>query len=196
MPWPDEVTLENERARLEPLRPEHAAGLAEAVKEGELWRLWYTKVPAPDEMSQEIERRLALRQTGMMAPFAVRDADGRLVGMTTYCNIDPRSPRVEIGYTWYGRSVQRTALNTACKRMLLAHAFEELGCIAVEFRTNAFNHASRRAIERLGAKLDGVLRSHQLNSNGTVRDTYVYSIVAGEWPSVRTHLDFQLERAR
>lgn len=196
MSWPDDVTLKGVHASLEPLGPQHAEGLAAASADGEVWRLWYTRVPAPEEVPAEIERRLTLKASGMMHPFAVRDAAGRLVGMTTYCNIDPVGPRVEIGYTWYATSVQRTALNTECKLMLLRHAFETLGCLAVEFRTNQFNFASRRAIERLGAKLDGVLRSHSTNPDGSLRDTYVFSIVAAEWPAVRTHLTWQLERPR
>ena len=196
MSWPDDVTLNGRHASLEPLGPQHAEGLAAASADGEVWRLWYTRVPAPEEVPAEIERRLKLKARGMMHPFAVRDSAGRLVGMTTYCNIDPISPRVEIGYTWYAKSVQRTALNTECKLMLLRHAFETLGCLAVEFRTNQFNFASRRAIERLGAKLDGVLRSHSRNPDGSLRDTYVFSITAAEWPAVRTHLTWQLERPR
>jgi len=196
MSWPEDVTLRGRHASLEPLAPEHAEGLAQASADGEVWRLWYTRVPKPEEVPAEIERRLQLKASGMMHPFAVRDAAGRLVGMTTYCNIDAVSPRVEIGYTWYAKSVQRTALNTECKLMLLRHAFETLGCIAVEFRTNQFNYASRRAIERLGAKLDGVLRAHSKNPDGSLRDTYVFSITAAEWPAVRTHLTWQLERPR
>jgi RimJ/RimL family protein N-acetyltransferase len=196
MSWPEDVTLRGRHASLEPLAPEHAEGLAQASADGEVWRLWYTRVPKPEEVPAEIERRLQLKASGMMHPFAVRDASGRLVGMTTYCNMDAVSPRVEIGYTWYAKSVQRTALNTECKLMLLRHAFETLGCIAVEFRTNQFNYASRRAIERLGARLDGVLRAHSKNPDGSLRDTYVFSITAAEWPAVRTHLTWQLERPR
>jgi RimJ/RimL family protein N-acetyltransferase len=192
--WPDEVTLRGAHATLVPLRPEHAPALAEAVRDGELWRLWYTAVPAPEGMAAEIERRLALRGAGSMLPFAVLDGAGAPVGMTTYMNIDAANRRVEIGSTWYAQRVQRTALNTECKRMLLAHAFEALDCIAVEFRTHRFNHRSRRAIERLGAQLDGILRHHQRLANGTLRDTAVYSITADEWPAVRAHLDFQLAR--
>lgn len=195
--WPlQPLTLRCAHATLEPLSLAHEAGLARAVQDGELWRLWYTAVPTPAAMAGEIERRLRLQSAGSMLPFAVRDAQGELVGMTTYMHIDAPNRRLEIGSTWYARRVQRSALNTACKRMLLAHAFETLNCIAVEFRTHAFNHASRRGIERLGARLDGVLRHHQLLPNGSLRDTYVYSIVAPEWPAVRTHLDWQLERPR
>jgi RimJ/RimL family protein N-acetyltransferase len=197
MSWPQPVTLTSGRVTLEPLAPRHAAELAEAVKDGELWRLWYTSVPKPEGMGKEIERRLGLQAAGSMLPFAVIDnADGasRAVGMTTYMNVDAANKRVEIGSTWYRRSVQRGDLNTRCKRLLLGHAFETLGCIAVEFRTHFFNRQSRTAIERLGAKLDGVLRCHQVAPNGTLRDTCVYSIVASEWPTVKAHLEFQLER--
>jgi RimJ/RimL family protein N-acetyltransferase len=193
--WPPDIVLEGRFARLEPLRTEHASALAEAVKDGELWKLWYTFIPPPEGMAAEVERRLGLRETASMSPFAVVDmASGAPVGMTTYMNIDPVHRRVEIGSTWYRASVQRTPLNTECKRMLLAHAFEALDCIAVEFRTHVFNHQSRRAIERLGAKLDGVLRSHIRMPDGSLRDTCVYSIVAAEWPTVRAHLDFKLKR--
>jgi len=196
MAWPDDVTMKGRHATLRPLERADAPALAEAVKDGELWRLWYTFVPAPEDMESEIDRRLGLREKGSMQPFAVLDGGGRPVGMTTYMNIDAEAKRVEIGSTWYRAAVQRTPLNTECKRMLLAHAFETLECIAVEFRTNVFNTPSRRAIERLGARLDGILRSHQRNRDGTLRDTVVYSIIAAEWPTVRTHLDFQLARDR
>ncbi len=188
------VTLQGQHVRLEPLAVHHAPALTEAVRDGELWKLWYTAIPAPEAMAAEIARRLALLATGSMLPWAVMDASGRAVGMTTYMNIDASHQRVEIGSTWYARSAQRTPLNTEAKRLLLGHAFETLGCIAVEFRTHRFNQQSRRAIERLGAQLDGVLRCHQRASNGTLRDTAVYSITADEWPTVRAHLDFQLAR--
>lgn len=197
MPWPEPVVLEGVHARLEPLSQDHRAALSEAVCDGELWRLWYTAIPSPDAMEAEIARRLALRDSGSMLPFAVIGrAGGQPVGMTTYMNIDAGARRVEIGSTWYRGAVQRSPLNTECKLLLLGHAFEVLDCIAVEFRTHAFNHASRRAIERLGAKLDGVLRNHTRASNGTLRDTYVYSIIASEWPTVRSNLTWQLERPR
>jgi RimJ/RimL family protein N-acetyltransferase len=176
----------------------HHDALCEAVRDGALWQLWYTAIPSPEGMAAEIERRLVLQRAGSMNPFCVLDAQGHPVGMTTYMNIDAGNRRVEIGSTWYRRAVQRTALNTECKRLLLTHAFEALNCIAVEFRTHFFNHASRRGIERLGAKLDGVLRSHQINRHPsapeTLRDTCVYSIVASEWPTVRAHLTHQLSR--
>jgi N-acetyltransferase len=197
MPWLQPVTLRSERVNLEPLGQRHCDDLVESVKDGALWTLWYTSVPPPEGMQAEIERRLALQKAGSMLPFAVIDSPtGRAVGMTTYMNVDAKNRRVEIGSTWYRNSVQRTTLNTQCKLMLLTHAFETLDCIAVEFRTHAFNHQSRRAIERLGAKLDGVLRSHQLASNGTLRDTYVYSIIASEWPTVKAHLVWQTSRLR
>jgi N-acetyltransferase len=194
MPWPEPVSFKGAHMRLEPLAPAHRDGLIEAVKDGELWRLWYTAIPAPEGMEKEIDRRLGLQKAGSMLPFTVFDADGRIAGMTTYMNIDAANRRVEIGSTWYAKRVQRTALNTECKLVLLGHAFEKLDCIAVEFRTHFFNRASRRGIERLGAKLDGVLRSHQIGANGALRDTVVYSIIAGEWPAVKQHLTFSLNR--
>ena len=190
------VTLRGKHAVLEPLSLSHEAEAVEAVGDGELWKLWYTSIPAPEKMRQEIERRLGLQEKGTMLPFAVRDADGRFAGMTTYMNVDAANHRLEIGSTWYRRSVQRSALNTECKRMLLAHAFEALDCIAVEFRTHWFNFQSRAAIARLGAKQDGVLRSHQRLPDGSLRDTVVFSIIASEWPAVKAHLDFQLARPR
>jgi len=194
MPWPAPVTLSGRHATLRPLSHDHAEGLRSASRDGELWTLWYTAVPSPEGMTAEIERRLALQAAGSMLPWTVFDAAGRGVGMTTYMNIDAPNKRVEIGSTWVARSVQRSALNTECKRMLLAHAFEALDCIAVEFRTHRLNTQSRRAIERLGAQLDGVLRAHQRSPNGSLRDTAVYSITAAEWPTVRAHLDGLLAR--
>jgi N-acetyltransferase len=197
MPWLEPVTLSGPQARLEPLTPDHADDLTAAVKDGELWKLWYTAIPAPEKMQAEIARRLALQTSGAMLPFTVRDADGKIAGMTTYMNVDATNRRVEIGSTWYAKWVQRTGLNTQCKLLLLQHAFETLDCIAVEFRTHFFNQQSRRAIERLGAKLDGIMRNHQIAPNGTLRDTVVYSILPNEWPTVKAHLTYQLdERAR
>lgn len=190
------VVLQGQHARLELLRSEHAQALCEASRDGELWKLWYTAIPSPEGMAAEIERRLGLHRAAAMLPFTVFDAAGRVVGMTTYMNVDNAQQRLEIGSTWYASSAQRGPLNTECKRLLLAHAFEALECIAVEFRTHRFNQQSRRAIERLGAQLDGILRNHQRASNGTLRDTVVYSITADEWPTVRSHLDFQLSRPR
>ncbi|MDK3026197.1 GNAT family protein [Cupriavidus taiwanensis] len=190
------VTLVGRHVTLEPLRAEHAEGLRAACADGELWKLWYTSVPAPERMEAEIARRLALQEQGSMLPFAVRDAAGELAGMTTYMNIDANNRRVEIGSTWYARRVQRTPLNTECKLMLLGHAFDHLDCIAVEFRTHWMNQQSRAAIARLGARQDGVLRNHQRMPDGSLRDTVVFSIIASEWPAVRQHLQFQLDRPR
>jgi RimJ/RimL family protein N-acetyltransferase len=196
MGWPDPVTLSGPHATLRPLAAEHHDALCEAVSDGELWKLWYTSVPSPGGMAAEIERRLALQAAGSMLPFTVLDADGRVAGMTTYMHVDAVHRRVEIGSTWTRASAQRTALNTQCKRLLLGHAFEALDCIAVEFRTHRLNAQSRRAIERLGAQLDGVLRAHQRTADGSLRDTAVYSVTAAEWPAVRSHLDWQLARPR
>jgi len=188
------IVLRGRFAALEPLTLEHHDALCEAVRDGELWKLWYTNVATPEGMRADIERRLGLWEAGSMLPWAVRDlASGKVVGMTTFMNIDAKSQRVEIGSTWYARQVQRTPLNTECKMMLLAHAFETLECIAVEFRTSFFNLQSRRAIERLGAKPDGILRNHIRMANGTLRDTCVYSILPHEWPAVKSSLLFKLE---
>jgi RimJ/RimL family protein N-acetyltransferase len=200
-PWISPISLSARHVQLMPLSHAHHDALVESVRDGELWNHWYTAIPTPEAMGAEITRRLDLQAKGSMCPFAVIDsATNQAVGMTTYMNIDAANRRVEIGSTWYRQSVQRSPLNTEAKRLLLAHAFEQLNCIAVEFRTHFFNQQSRRAIERLGAKLDGVLRSHQINPHpmapGALRDTCVYSIVASEWPNVKTHLDYQLARVR
>src|SRR6195256_3500566 len=185
MPWLEPVSLRGQHARLEPLSQDHCDGQTEAVKDGELWKLWYTFIPKAEDMRQEIDRRLGLQSAGSMLPWTVFDAHGKIAGMTTYMNVDTPNRRVEIGSTWYATRVQRSALNTQCKLLLLDHAFEKLDCIAVEFRTHFFNHPSRRGIERLGAKLDGIPRNHQIAPNGTLRDTVVYSIIASEWPTVK-----------
>jgi RimJ/RimL family protein N-acetyltransferase len=194
--WPSPIRLQGSSCSLEPLSPDHHDGLVDAVRDGELWNLWYTKIPRPEGMRAEIARRLDLQARGSMLPFTTRDARGRIVGMTSYMNIDAPNRRVEIGATWTAASMQRSAFNTECKRLLLAHAFDALECIAVELRTHFVNHQSRRAIERLGAKLDGVLRSHALSTDGSLRDTCVYSITHAEWPAVRSHLDWQLVKPR
>ena len=196
MPWPEPVELAGPHARLLPLAEDHHDALCAATRDGELWKLWYTAVPSPEGMAVEIQRRLALQAAGSMLPFTVMDASGQVVGMTTCMHIDAVHQRLEIGSTWYARSVQRTPLNTNAKRLLLEHSFEKLQCIAVEFRTHRLNTQSRRAIERLGAQLDGVLRAHQVSADGTLRDTAVYSITAAEWPAVRAHLDWQLNKPR
>jgi N-acetyltransferase len=193
MGWPAPVTLAGPHATLRPLARDHHDALCDAARDGDLWKLWYTSVPSPEGMAAEIERRLSL---ATMSPFTVFDGGGRVAGMTTYMHTDALNKRVEIGSTWYRASAQRTPLNTQCKRLLLAHAFETLDCIAVEFRTHRLNTQSRRAIERLGAQLDGILRSHSRAADGSLRDTAVYSITAAEWPTVRSHLDWQLAKPR
>jgi len=195
-PFTAPTTLAGPHARLEPLAPQHLDGLIEAVQDGDLSRLWYTSIPSPSGMAAEIDRRLRLREAGEWNPFTVFDAQGRIAGMTSYLHIDAQHRRVEIGATWTRASCQRDPLNTQCKRLLLGHAFETLGCIAVELRTHRLNLQSRRAIERLGAQLDGVLRAHQRLPDGSLRDTCVYSITAAEWPTVRNHLQWQLDKPR
>jgi N-acetyltransferase len=195
MPWPEPITLSGTHVILEPLSHAHLNDLMEAVKDGELWKLWYTMIPQPGNMHAEIDRRLDLQAKGSMTPFAVVSAEtSEVVGMTSYMNVDAANRRVEIGGTWYRKSVQRTALNTECKLLLLTHAFENLDCICVELRTHFFNQQSRRGIERLGAKLDGILRSNQIAPNGTIRDTCVYSIIASEWSTVKAHLSCKLSQ--
>ena len=194
--WLSPVRLVGAHCSLEPLAPEQHDELVAAARDGELWKLWYTAIPSPEGMSAEIARRLDLQSRGSMLPFTTRDANGVVVGMTTYMNVDAVNKRVEIGSTWTAASTQRGPFNTECKLLLLGHAFEVLGCIAVEFRTHFFNQQSRRAIERLGAKLDGILRNHQRASNGTLRDTAVYSITEAEWPTVKAHLRWQLDKPR
>ena len=195
MGFTDSVSLHGQRASLVPLEYSHHDDLVEAVKDGELWDLWYTNIPAPDGMRAEIERRLGLQERGSMIPFAVvEEPGGKAVGMTTFMNIDAANRHVEIGSTWYRKRVQRSGLNTECKLLLLTHAFEKLHCIAVEFRTHCFNTQSRAAILRLGAKLDGILRQHQIARNGTVRDTCAYSILDSEWPTVKANLTHRLIR--
>ena len=196
MGFVDPVSLHGQMMSLVPLAHAHHDNLVEAVKDGELWNLWYTTIPAPDRMREEINRRLGLQEQGSMVAFAVIEKSTNLaVGMTTFMHIDAVNRRVEIGSTWYRQRVQRSALNTECKLLLLGHAFERLDCIAVEFRTHYFNQQSCKDIERLGARLDGVLRQHQIGSDGTLRDTCVYSIVDREWPTVKAHLTAQLKHS-
>ena len=197
MRFVEPVTLAGRHATLEPLAREHAAALAAAAADGELWRLWYTSIPAPATTAAWIDAALAMRERQGAMPFVVRDnATGEVVGSTRYFNVEAAHRRLEIGHTWHAQRVQRSAVNTECKLLLLAHAFETLDCIAVEFRTSFFNFPSRRAIERLGAKQDGILRSHQLLPDGSLRDTVVFSIIRGEWPAVKRNLDFKLDRPR
>ncbi|ENV00844.1 GNAT family N-acetyltransferase [Acinetobacter variabilis] len=196
MQWIESVTLVGQNVILQPLDLSHHQELSEAVQDGELWRLWYTFIPTPERMLAEIQRRLALQQQGLMLPFTVFDYhSGKVLGMTSFMNIDAAHHRLEIGSTWYRQSVQRSAVNTEAKKLLLTHAFEVLNCIAVEFRTSSFNLKSRAAIEYLGAKLDGILRSHQIVEGNILRDTYVYSILQGEWPAVKRHLESRLDRS-
>jgi N-acetyltransferase len=185
----DPVTLTGDVVVLEPLHPDHHDELVTAAGDGRLWELWYTSVPTPEGMAADIAARLARRAAGEMLPFTVRRAaTGAVVGMTSFLNAEPEAPRVEIGATWTGASAQRTGVNAESKLLLLAHAFEVLDCLAVEFRTHWRNRQSRAAIERLGAKQDGVLRHHRRMPDGTLRDTVVYSILQPEWPAVRNGL--------
>ena len=194
--WPEPVALRGQHVVLSPLSQAHCADLQKASAVGELHKLWYTTVPSADEMAAEIDRRLGLQAAGSMLPFATCLPDGTAIGMTTYMNIDAVNRRLEIGSTWLGRAAQRGPMNTEAKRLMLAHAFEELDCIAVEFRTHVMNQQSRRAIERLGAKQDGILRAHMRMPNGTLRDTAVYSITAPDWPAVKANLDWLLTKPR
>lgn len=194
---PAPVTLEGHGVRLEPLAREHHDGLAAAASDGQLWTLWFTSVPSPEETHAYISAALAGQEAGHMLPWAVRDlATGTIVGSTRYHDIVPSIDRVEIGYTWYARRCQKTHVNTACKWLLLGHAFEALGCRVVGLRTDNFNFASQQAIEALGAKKDGVIRHHAARRDGTVRDTVIYSIVAAEWRDVKRHLELRLARHR
>ena len=189
------VLLEGHGIRLEPLSADHEAPLSAAAADGQLWQLWFTSVPEPGGMRAYIEEGLAGQREGHMLAWAVRDVTtGIVVGTTRYHDIVPEIDRVEIGYTWYAGRWQRTGVNTACKLLLLTHAFETLGCKAVGLRTDGFNFRSQRAIEALGAKKDGVIRHSKIRKDGTVRDTVMYSILAGEWPDVRRHLELRLER--
>ena len=193
--WIEPVELHGEHVSLVPLTVDHYAHLREALADGELWNLWYTSIPRPENLAAEIERRLGLQVKGEMVPFAVMDKrTNQAAGMTTYCRLDQANRRLEIGYTWYRQNCHRTALNTECKLMLLRHAFEVLNCASVEFRTSAFNFTSRKAIERLGAKLDGVLRNARILANGAIGDSYVYSILNNEWAIVKTNLEYKLQR--
>jgi len=189
------VTLVASHVRLEPLAREHEAGLKAAAADGELWQLWYTSVPMPEKTLEWIDAALDMRAKLGAMPLVVREAaTGDIVGSTRYFNVEAAHRRLEIGHTWYAKRVQRTALNTEAKLLLLTHAFETLGCIAVEFRTSFFNFPSREAIARLGAKQDGILRHHQILPDGSLRDTVVFSIVAPEWPAVKKNLLWRLAR--
>jgi N-acetyltransferase len=191
------ITLERDGIRLEPLAPDHEPALVEAAGDGKLWELWFTAVPFPEGMASYLATALQGQQDGHMLPWVVRDtASGTIIGSTRYHDIVPAIDRVEIGYTWYRASRQRTNVNTTCKLLLLAHAFDTLGCRVVGLRTDNFNFRSQRAIEGLGAKKDGVLRHHAMRRDGSVRDSVLYSILATEWPDVRKHLELRLVRHR
>jgi RimJ/RimL family protein N-acetyltransferase len=195
MPFVEPVTLEGRHVTLEPLARAHALEIRAAAADGELWRLWYTGVPSPEKTDAWIDGALAMREKEGAMPFAVRENSTRgIVGSTRFFNVEAAHRRLEIGHTWYARRAQRTAVNSECKLLLLTHAFESLRCIAVEFRTNFFNFQSREAIARLGAKQDGILRNHQIQPDGTLRDTVVFSVIEGEWPAVKRNLAFRLDR--
>jgi len=189
------ITLEGHGVRLEPLGPEHEDGLRAAAADGSLWQLWFTAVPEPDTVSAYITSALEGQRAGHMLPWVVRESSGgRIVGSTRYHDIVPAVDRVEIGYTWYAKSWQRTHVNTSCKLLLFAHAFESVGCKVVGLRTDNFNFASQRAIERLGARKDGIIRHHQARRDGTVRDSVMYSVLDSEWPDIKRHLLLRLAR--
>jgi RimJ/RimL family protein N-acetyltransferase len=193
--WIQSIVLTGSGVILEPLALGHLDDIREAVKDGELWKLWFTHVPSPETAEAAIKTALDLREDKGWMPFVVREkASGKIIGSTRYCNVDEVNQRVEIGYTWYSQSYQRTAVNTECKYLLLSHAFEKLDAIAVEFRTHWHNHKSRAAIARLGAKQDGVLRNHQKSADGLYRDTVVFSIINHEWPVVKQSLLYKLTR--
>ena len=197
MKTPEAVTLDSERVRLEPMTRDHVASIAAAARDGELWNIRVTSVPAPGEESGYVDAALKGLADGHMLPFVVRDkSGGQVIGSTRYHDIVPAVERLEIGYTWYGRSWQRTHVNTTCKLLLMTHAFEVLGAKLVGWRTDNYNFASQKAIERLGARRDGVLRHHALRRDGSVRDTVMYSLAAGEWPEVKKHLEYSLARPR
>lgn len=191
--WTQVPSLGGRHVRLAPLEAMHVPALAEAGADGELWRLVYTSVPSREEALGYVAEALAMQARGEALPFAVMDSTGTVVGTTRFYHLDPRVPRLTIGYTWYARRVQRTGVNTEAKRLLLAHAFETLGCASVAFETSHLNLQSQAAIERLGAHRDGILRGHLRHRDGSLRDTYVYSILAEEWPQVRERLDARLE---
>jgi N-acetyltransferase len=194
---PQSITLEGHGVRLEPLSRAHKDALCVAVADGHLWELWYSSVPEPDQMGAYISEALEGRHAGHMLPWAVRElATGTIVGTTRYHDVEPRIDRVHVGYTWYARSWQRTGVNSACKLLLLTHAFDALGAQVVALRTDRFNRASRRAIAALGAREEGILRHHQARRDGSVRDSVVFSILVTEWPDVKRHLTTRLARHR
>ena len=193
--WLNDIQLTGPSVQLEPMTIAHSEELTEAAKDGQLWNLWYTTVPAPDGVAGFIQKATDEYEEGKSLPFIIRRKEtGKVVGSTRFLNVDAQHKRLEIGHTFYGKSTQRTGINTECKFLLLEYAFETLGCNAVEFRTHWHNHPSRRAIERLGAKQDGVLRNHKIDRFGIMRDTVVYSILNTEWPTVKKSLEFMMNR--
>ncbi|MEM0993411.1 MAG: GNAT family protein [Bacteroidota bacterium] len=193
--WLNAITLSGSIVTLEPLQVHHRTALLAAAKDGELWKLWFTSVPDAESIDAYIQQALSDVEKGAALAFVVkRKVTGQIIGSTRYCNVDQGSRRLEIGYTWYAKSHQRTGINTECKYLLLTHAFEVLRCIAVEFRTHWYNTASRNAIARLGAKQDGVLRNHRIDKSGNLRDTVVFSIIAGEWGAVKKNLEYKMMR--
>ncbi len=196
MSWLEPITLQGNHCRLVPLNYEHSDELAQCIEEDNLSDYWYTQIPEANKIREAIEEKLQLQARGLMLPFTVfSNETTKVVGMTTFMNADPEHKRVEIGGTWYRKNMQRKGLNTECKALMLTHAFETLHCIAVELRAHFLNRQSRQAIERIGAKLDGVLRNHMKLPNGTSRDTCVYSIISNEWPAVKAHLDWLMNKA-
>ena len=192
--WITPPVLRGTHVSLEPLQSVHAEALRAAVQDGELWKTWYGSTPAPEAMDAHVTAALAMQAAGTALPFVVRDHDGEIVGTTRYYDIDTHTPRLHIGYTWYAARVQRTGLNTEAKLLLLTHAFEAMGCVAVGFKTSWFNQASRTAIARLGARQDGVLRNHMRHNDGSIRDSVVFSIIESEWLAVKRNLQARLER--
>lgn len=191
------IILDGQNVRLEPLSHQYETDLAALIKEGKLDQLWYALVPAAENMAADIDRRLALQAEGKMLPFVVfNKVTNRVVGVTSYNNIDSVVRRVEIGATWYGLEAQRTHINTESKYLLLKYAFEQLECVAIELRTHILNYQSRKAIERLGAKFDGILRNHMYTRTGELRDTCIYSIIINEWPMIKRHLEWQMQKPR
>ncbi len=195
MTWLNETTLTGKIAKLVPLQKEHRDGLLAAASDGKLWELWYTSVPSEETIDQYIETALTEQLHGRSLPFTIIDiSTNKIIGCTRYCNAVPNNRRLEIGYTWYAKSCHKTGINTECKYLLLQHAFEQLNCIAVEFKTHSHNKESKRAISRLGAKLDGIVRNHSIDKNGMIRDTCLYSIIQSEWAVVKFSLDFEMKK--
>lgn len=195
--WLQPCVLKGKSVQLQALEPFHREGLLEAAGDGKLWELWYTSVPSETTVDAYVDFALAEQKAGRSLPFVVVErASGRVIGSTRFCNAEAPHKRLEIGYTWYAKSQQRTSVNSECKYLMLTHAFERLGCIAVEFRTHIHNHPSRRAISRLGAKQEGILRNHRIGEDGIIRDTVVFSIIQNEWAAVKKSLEHRLLKNR